>query len=189
MLYLVGLNIDRQSAHARAQAGELANIARGVYVDARDDANRVVMEHAVRIAAYFYPQAYLSAASAVTHAPTEDGRLFLSGRRNQRTRIRALEIVQNQAPDQPSIVPVIVGDSMGELTLTASSPKQRFLESFRRRSEHASAIDPAMRRQMAERLVAEFKTPEAAADALWAIARPNAGAAKRKQPKIICALI
>lgn len=30
-----------------------------------------------------------------------------------------------------------------------------------------------MRRQMAERLVAEFGTCEAAADALWAIARPN----------------
>ncbi|CCE97810.1 K07154 [Sinorhizobium fredii HH103] len=51
--------------------------------------------------------------------------------------------------------------------------RQRFLEAFRRRSEHASAIDPAMRRQMAERLVAEFGTCEAAADALWAIARPN----------------
>lgn len=173
MLHLVGLNIDRQSAYARTQAGELTNVARGVYADASDDVNRLVMDHAVRIAAFFYPQAYLSGASAVTHAPTEDGRLFLSGRRNQRTRIRALEIIQNQAPDQPSVVPVIVGDAMGELTLTASSPRQRFLEAFRRRSEHASAIDPAMRRQMAERLVEEFQTPAAAADALWAIARPN----------------
>ncbi len=173
MLHFVGLNIDRHSAHARAQKGELINVARGLYVDAGHDVNRLVMEHAVRIASFFYPQAYLSGASAMTHAPTEDGRLFLSGRRNQRTRIRALEIIQNQAPDQPSTIPVIVGDDMGELTLTASSPRQRFLEAFRRRSEHASAIDPAMRRQMAERLVEEFVTPDAAADALWAIARPN----------------
>lgn len=173
MLHLVGLNIDRHSAHARAQAGELTNIARGVYADAEDDINRLILEHAVRIASFFYPQAYLSAASALIHAPTEDGRLFLSGRRNQRTRIRALEIIQNQAPDQPSTIPVIIGDDMGELTLTASSPRQRFLEAFRRRSEHASAIDPASRRLMAERLVEEYGTPDAAADALWAVARPN----------------
>ncbi|MBB2708433.1 type II toxin-antitoxin system HipA family toxin (plasmid) [Rhizobium sophoriradicis] len=172
-LYLVGLNIDRQRAHAAAQAGELVNLARGVYVDASDDANRVVMDHAVRIAAFFYPQAYLSGASAMTLSPTPDGRLFLSGRRNQRNRIRALEIIQNEAPDHPSTVPVIVGDSMGEITLTASSPRQRFLEAFRRRSEHASAIGLDMRREMAERLLEEYGSPAAAADALWTVGRSN----------------
>ena len=172
-LYLVGLNIDRQRAYAAAQAGKLVNLARGIYVDAGDDANRVVMDHAVRIAAYFYPQAYLSGASAMTLSPTQDGRLFLSGRRNQRNRIRALEIIQNEAPDLPSTVPVIVGDSMGEITLTASSPRQRFLEAFRRRSEHASAISPEMRREMAERLLEEYGSVVAAADALWAVGRPN----------------
>ena len=172
-LYLVGLNIDRHRAYAAAQAGDLINLARGVYVDAGDDANRVVMNHAIRIAAYFYPQAYLSGASAMTLSPTQDGRLFLSGRRNQRNRIRALEIIQNEAPDHPSTVPVIVGDSMGEITLTASSPRQRFLEAFRRRSEHASAINPDMRREMAERLLEEYGSSAAAADALWAVGRPN----------------
>lgn len=172
-LYLVGLNIDRQRAYATAQAGKLVNLARGIYVDAGDDANRVVMDHAVRIAAYFYPQAYLSGASAMTLSPTQDGRLFLSGRRNQRNRIRALEIIQNEAPDFPSTVPVIVGDSMGEITLTASSPRQRFLEAFRRRSEHASAISPEMRLEMAERLLEEYGSVAAAADALWAVGRPN----------------
>ncbi|QCL97837.1 type II toxin-antitoxin system HipA family toxin [Agrobacterium tumefaciens] len=173
MLHLVGLNIDRHRAHAGAEAGTLVHVARGVYVDATDDINRVIIEHAVRIAAYFYDQAYLSGPSSMTGAPTEDGRLFLSGRRNQRTRIRSLEIIQNQAPDSPSTVPIIVGDSLGEITRTASSPRQRFLEAFRRRSEHAGAIDPAMRRQMAERLLEEFGSAAAAADALWAIARPN----------------
>jgi serine/threonine-protein kinase HipA len=172
-LYLVGLNIDRHRAYAAAQAGDLIHLARGVYVDAGDDANRVVMNHAIRIAAYFYPQAYLSGASAMTLSPTQDGRLFLSGRRNQRNRIRALEIIQNEAPDHPSTVPVIVGDSMGEITLTASSPRQRFLEAFRRRSEHASAINPDMRREMAERLLEEYGSSAAAADALWAVGRPN----------------
>lgn len=172
-LYLVGLNIDRQRGHAAAQAGDLVNVARGIYVDASDDANRVVMDHAIRIATYFYPQAYLSGASAMTLSPTQDGRLFLSGRRNQRNRIRTLEIIQNEAPDQPSTVSVIVGDAMGEITLTASSPRQRFIEAFRRRSEHAHAINPDMRRQMAERLLDEYGSPEAAADALWALGRAN----------------
>jgi serine/threonine-protein kinase HipA len=65
-------------------------------------------------------------------APSADGRLFLSGRRNQRTRIRGLEIVQNQALDNPSLDEVVVGDDMGEMRLSASSSRQRFLEAFRR---------------------------------------------------------
>jgi serine/threonine-protein kinase HipA len=131
------------------------------------------MAHAVRIATYFYPKAYLSAASAQRGAPTEDGRLFLSGRRNHRTRIRALEIIQNTAPDQPSTVPLRVGDDMGEIALTASSPRQRFLEAFRRRSEHAAAVGPEMRREMAERLIETHGGIDAAADALWTLARAN----------------
>lgn len=172
-LYLVGETIDKARAHAMAHAGEIINVARGVYVGAADDADRVVMEHAVRIALYFHGKAYLSGASALRGAPTEDGRLYLSGRRNQRTRIRALEIIQNTAPEHPSTVPLRVGDDMGEIALTASSPRQRFLEAFRRQSEHASAITPAMRREMAERLIEAHGGIDEAADALWALARAN----------------
>lgn len=171
-LHLVGQTTDRQRAHAAAQAGELINLVRGVYVDVGDPVDEVVMAHAVRIAAFFYPHAYLSGASAYLLGPTADGRLFLSGRRNQRTRIRGLEIIQNLAPDAPSTVPAIVGDDMGEQHLTVSSPRQRFLEAFRLRSEHAGAIDPAMRRAMAERLIEEYGDARQAADALWALARP-----------------
>lgn len=172
-LYLVGENINRHKAHAAAEAGDLLSLYRGVYVDASDDVDRTVIEHAVRIAAYLYPQAYLASASAARLAPTEDGRLFLSGRRNARTRIRRLEIIQNKAPENPSTIPVVIGDDMGEMNLTASSPRQRFLEAFRRQSEHASAIDPAMRRQMAERLVEAHGDAGAASDALWTLARAN----------------
>lgn len=171
-LHLVGQTIDRHRAFAAAQGGELVSLYRGIYADATDEIERVVLAHGVRIAAFLYPQAYLSSASALRLAPLADGRLFLSGRRNVRTRIRNLEIIQNQAPNNPSTTPVVVGDDLGELTLTASSPRQRFLEAFRRQSEHAAAIDPEMRREMAERLLAEYKTPQAAADALWGVARP-----------------
>ena len=172
-LYLVGQHIDRHRAHARAQAGDMINLARGVYVDAEDDIDQTVLNHAVRIAAFLYPAAYLSAASAQRLTAGPDRKLFLSGRRNQRTRIRALEIVQNQAPPHPSTVPVLVGDDQGEMPLRASSPRQRFLEAFRVRSEHAVGIDYEMRSQMAQRLIEEFGGPGAAADQLWALARPN----------------
>ena len=36
-LYLVGLNIDSQTAHYRTERGTLAKAMRGVYVDATDD--------------------------------------------------------------------------------------------------------------------------------------------------------
>lgn len=172
-IHLVGETIDAKRAHQGAQAGELIQLVRGVYVNRDADADATILGHAVRIAHYLYPNAYLSSASAVLLAPTPDGRLFLSGRRNQRTRLRALEIVQIEAPAHPSTAPAVVGDDLGELHIDVSSPRQRFLEAFRLRSEHASAITGDMRVQMAARLVEEHGAPEAAADAVWALAREN----------------
>jgi serine/threonine-protein kinase HipA len=172
-LHLVGETIDAKRAHLRAQADELVHLVRGVYVDAADDVETTILGHAVRIAHYLYPTAYLSSASAVLLRPTPDGRLFISGRRNQRTRLRALEIIQNEAPGHPSTMTAIVGDDMGELHVDASSPRQRFLEAFRLRSEHATAITEPLRAQMAARLVEEHGSPQIAADAVWALAREN----------------
>ena len=173
-LHLVGETIDAKRAHLRAQSGELIQLVRGVYVDDDGNAETAVLSHAVRIAHYLYPNAYLSSASAALLAPTPDGRLFISGRRNQRTRLRNLEIVQNEAPPHPSTAVAVVGDDLGELRIDVSSPRQRFLEAFRLRSEHASAVTADMRTQMAARLVEEHGSPRAAADAVWALARENA---------------
>lgn len=170
-LQFVGETIDKRRAYALAEAGALVSLIRGVYAERSDDIDAAVLGHAIRIAHYLYPNAYLSSASAVLLAPTPDGRLFISGRRNQRTRIRALEIVQNEAPRGASTVPVIVGDDLGELRLSASSPRQRFLEAFRLRSEHAGAVAEPMRAEMAARLMEEYGEPTAVADALWALAR------------------
>jgi serine/threonine-protein kinase HipA len=172
-IHLVGETIDAKRAHQRAQAGELIQLVRGVYVDHDADAEAAILGHAIRIAHYLYPNAYLSSASAVLLAPTPDGRLFLSGRRNQRTRLRTLEIVQNEAPAHPSTAAAVIGDDLGELRIDVSSPRQRFLEAFRLRSEHASAITVEMRVQTAARLVEEYGSPRAAADAVWALAREN----------------
>ena len=172
-VYLVGETIDAKRAHQRAQAGELVQLVRGIYVDQDVDADTAIMGHAIRIAQYLYPNAYLSSASAVLLAPTPDGRLFISGKRNQRTRLRSLEIVQNEAPKHPSTASAVVGDDQGELRIHASSPRQRFLEAFRLRSEHASAITAEMRVQLSARLVEEHGTPKEAADAVWALAREN----------------
>lgn len=173
VLHLVGETIDAKRAHQRAQAGELIQLVRGVYVDHEGDIEATILGHAVRIAHYLYPKAYLSSASAALLAPTPDGRLFISGRRNQRTRLRTLEIIQNEAPKHPSTAIAVIGDDLGELRIDASSPRQRFLEAFRLRSEHASAVTVDMRAQMAVRLVEEHGTPQAAADAVWMLAREN----------------
>jgi len=173
MLYLVGENIDTVTAHRKAQAGELLQVVRGVYLDAASDVDQLLREFAIRIAHYLYPHAYLCSASAVDLAPTADGRLFLSGRRNQRTRLRALEIVQTQAPPAPSLDRATIGDRLGEFTLRVSSPEQRFLEAFRLRSEQASALTEPMRRAIAERLIAGHGSADQAADVLWTLSRAN----------------
>lgn len=172
-LHLVGESIDKTRSHYAAKSGKLVQLMRGVYVDAGDDIDATVLQHAVRIAKYLYPRAYLSAASAVLLAPTRDGRLFLSGRRNQRTRIRTLEIIQNEAPKHPSVGDAVVDDGMGEFRVSVSSVRQRFLEAFRLRSEHATSLDEDMRAAIAARLIEEFGSPQAAADAVWNLAREN----------------
>jgi len=172
-LYLVGDNIDKTRGHYQAETGKLVQLMRGIYVDAGDDIDATVLRHAIRIAKYLYPRAYLSAASSVLLAPTRDGRLFLSGRRIQRTRIRTLEIIQNVAPQHPSVGEAVVDDGMGEFGVSVSSIRQRFLEAFRLRSEHAASIDEDMRTAIAARLIEEYGSAQAAADALWALAREN----------------
>ena len=97
MLYLIGENLDSDRAHYQAETGRIVQLMRGIYADADEDVDGIVLRHAVRIANYLYPRAYLSAASAVMLAPTRDGRLFISGPRSQRRRIRTLEIIQNMA--------------------------------------------------------------------------------------------
>ena len=172
-LYLVGETIDKAKAHYQAEAGKLLQLMRGIYLDADDNADEFVRRHAVRIAHYLYPKAYLSAASAAVLGPTSDGRLYLSGRRNQRTRLRSLEIVQNEAPPHPSVADAVVDDGLGEFRIPVSSIRQRFLEAFRLRSEHAASIDTTLRAAIAARLVEEYGSPRGAADAVWALAREN----------------
>jgi serine/threonine-protein kinase HipA len=172
-IHFVGENLDKARGHYRAGTGQLVQLVRGIYADADDDVEATVLTHAVRIAKYLYPQAYLSAASAITLAPTRDGRLFLSGRRKQRTRIRGLEIIQNEAPAHPSLGSAVIDDGAGEFRVDVSSLRQRFLEGFRLRSEHAASIDDAARRAIAARLVEEYGGQEAAADAVWVLAREN----------------
>jgi serine/threonine-protein kinase HipA len=172
-IHLVGETIDKTRSHYLAETGQLVQLMRGVYVDAGGDIDATVLQHAVRIAHYLYPRTYLSAASAVLLGPTRDGRLFLSGRRAQRTRLRTLEIIQNVAPDHPSIAPAVIDDGMGEFRVDVSTMRQRFLEAFRMRSEHAASLDDGMREQIAQRLVEEYETPKGAADAVWILARKN----------------
>ena len=172
-LHLVGENIDKTRGFRQAEAGKLVQLMRGIYVDADDDIDKTVRTHAVRIAKYLYPNAYLSAASAVLLGPMRDGRLFLTGRRVQRQRVRTLEIIQNKAPHHPSVAQAVVGDDMGELRVDVSSLRQRFLEAFRIRSEHASSFDETMKEGIATRLIEEYGNPDAAADAVFKLARDN----------------
>jgi len=173
VLYLVGENLDKTRAHYRAETGKIVQLMRGIYVDSADEIDAVVLRHAIRIARYLYPRAYLSAASAVLLAPTRDGRLFISGPRSQRTRIRALEIIQNAAPAHPSTASAVIEDGLGEFGANVSSVRQRFLEAFRLRSEHAVSLDDSIRANIAQRLIEEYGDPKAAADALWSLAREN----------------
>lgn len=172
-LYLIGLNLDSAAAHYRVETHKLVQLMRGIYVAASDDADSVVLQHAIRIAKYLYPNSYLAATSAMLLAPTQDGRLFICAKRKQHTRLRSLEIIQVQAPPNPSLTPAVIHDPIGELTVDVSSLRQRFLEAFRLRSAHASSITDDMKRALVTRLIQEYGGPAQAAEAIWALAREN----------------
>jgi len=42
-LYLVGENIDKSRSHYQAETGKLVQLMRGIYVDASDDIEAVVL--------------------------------------------------------------------------------------------------------------------------------------------------
>lgn len=172
-LFLVGENIDKRRATYLNETGKVIQLMRGIYIDANSNIETIVLKYAIRISHYLYPRAYLSGASAILLAPTPEGKLYISGPRIQRTRIRNLEIVQNKAPQEPSLASAIIDDGMGEFKMEVSSIRQRFLEAFRRRSEHSASIDHLMRMTMANRVIEEYGSPAKASDALWTLARQN----------------
>lgn len=173
-LHFVGETLDRSQAHYRAGAGQLIPLIRGIYADAQEnDLDGLILRHAVRMALYLHPRAYLCGPSAIHLGPISDGRLFLGGRYRTRQRIRALEIVQVEAPPAPSVASAAVKDDHGELSVNVSSIPMRFLEAFRTRSEYAAAMDDPMRRDLKQRLLQEYGTPEKASEALWILARAN----------------
>ena len=172
-LYLVGENIDKHRVSYLTETGKLVQIMRGVYVDSNSDIEHALLEHAIRIAKYLYPRAYLSGASAVLLSATPDGKLYITGPRNQRTRLRSLEIIQNKAPASASLATATIQDSIGEFNVDVSSIRQRFLASFRRRSEHAASIPLQMQEEMGDRVIAEYGDIDAASNALWVLARQN----------------
>ncbi len=171
-LYLVGETINARRAHLQARAGVLLQVTRGVYVPAAGDVEATILRHAVRIAHYLYPNAYLSSASALLLGPTRDGRLFVSGRRNQRTRLRTLEIIQNEAPPHPAIEQIAVEDSLGAVQVAVSAPLQSYLESFRQRSEHAIALIE-LRLRLAARVMEIVGSATGAARAVRDLAGEN----------------
>ena len=173
MLHLVGETIDKHRVHYGVETGRLVRIMRGIYVAAEDDADAVLFDHALRIAAYLYPNTYLCGFSAERLAPTPDRRLFLGGRRNARTRLRDLEIIQTRAPDAPETEAVQVADPMGDVSLRRSTLRFRYLESFRKRSEVGASMPLDMQVDIAARLVEAAASRQEAIIACWRLGEAN----------------
>ena len=173
MLHLVGETIDKHRAQYGMETGRLVQIMRGIYIASEDDADAVLFDHALRIAAYLYPRTYLCGASAERLAPTPDRRLFLSGRRNARTRLRTLEIVQTRAPDAPETEIAQTTDPMGALRVQRSTLRFRYLESFRRRSEAGAAMPIDMQADIAARLIENAGDKKTVIMDSWRLAEAN----------------
>ncbi len=173
MLHLVGETIDKHRAQYGVETGKLVQVMRGIYVAADDDADAVLFDHALRIAAYLYPSTYLCGASAELLAPTPDRRLFLGSNRNERTRLCNLEIVQTRAPHSPETEQVETSDSLGEFRTRRSTLRFRYLESFRRRSEAGAAMPTAMQSDIAARLVDTAGDTQSAVIECWRLAEAN----------------
>ncbi len=173
MLHLVGETIDKHRAQYGVETGRLVRIMRGIYIASEDDADAVLFDHALRIAAYLYPNTYLCGPSADLLAPAPDRRLFLSGRRSARTRLRTLEIVQTRAPDAPETETAQMTDPLGDLRVQRSTLRFRYLESFRRRSEAGAAMPIDMQADIAARLVKSADDTKTVIMECWRLAEAN----------------
>ncbi len=100
-------------------------------------------------------------------------RLFLSGRRRARTRLRDLEIIQTPSPSTPETESVQTADSMGGLSVRRSSLRFRFLESFRRRSEAGTAMTIRMQTEIAAPLIEATGSETGAIAACRKLAQSN----------------
>ena len=187
MLHLVGETIDKHRAQYGVETGRLVQIMRAIYVAKEDDADAVLFDHALRIAAYLYPNTHLCGASAEQLAPTPDRRLFLSGRRNARTRLRDLEIIQTRAPDAPETETVQTTDPMGDLTVRRSTLRFRYLESFRPRSEAGAAMPIEMQTDIAARLVESSGGNKAAIMECWRLAEANGWRTEARRAEVFIA--
>jgi hypothetical protein len=112
-IHLVGETIDAKQAHLRAQASELIPLLRGVYVTQGTDVDQTVMAHAVRIAHYIYPRAYLSSAAPFFgHRPKMGGCSSAAGGINVLVcaRLRSFKIRRLSVPllQRPSSVTILV---------------------------------------------------------------------------------
>lgn len=84
MLHLVGETIDKHRAKYGADTGKFVQIMRGIYVGGEDDADAVLFDHALRVAAYLYPNTYsLRRQCAIACADT--GQAPVPEREAQRT--------------------------------------------------------------------------------------------------------
>jgi serine/threonine-protein kinase HipA len=137
---LVKETIDAKRAYQFPQKDEFIPLFRGVCADHDGETEMAILGDAVRIAHYLYPNAYLSSASAVLLAPTPRWAPLHQWSPLPAHRVANPGIIQNEAPAHPSTAIAIIGDDLRELRIAASSPRQCYLEAFRLRSDHASAI-------------------------------------------------
>ena len=173
MLYLVGENIDKHRAYRLAKQNHLTPIMRGIFVESSSNIDEVLLRNSIRISNYLYPKTYLSGVSAETLSPTMDGRLFLTGKRNQKTRLRSLIIVQTKAPNKPESESVTINDELGSLVIRRASKIFRFLESFRVEVEVGSGFSDELKIKLAKQLETEFGGKDGFIQRLWQIGHAN----------------
>ena len=185
MLHLVGETIDAKRAHLRAQAGELVSwsaASMSTPAGYRGDGTRPRRPHRALSLSRGLPvvgerrPARPDAGRAAVHQrapqpahpparsrdrPERGARTSFDGQRHRRRR-------------------------HGRTAPRASSPRQRFLEAFRLRSEHATAVTEPMRAQMAARLIEEHGSPQAAAERSGRSPARTVGTGKARGPSAIC---
>lgn len=172
-LFLVGINIDKHKAAYGESSGRLVQIMRGIYVDTSSDIDATILKHGFRIAKYLYKNARFIGYSAQKLAATPDGKIYISGARNSRVRLRSLEIIQTKTSASPSVQTAIIKDDLGEFTINTSSLRQQLFEAVRTRTEAASSISIDMKSQMITRYLSDFPDTQEAINNIWILGKEN----------------
>lgn len=164
-IFFFGLNLSNSDARRLFRSGDIKRIARGIYVKASEDENKVIHEHSLRIASYLFPGSSLSNISAQTNGVPVPHRgergvthaIYLKGNRLKEFRVGNIVFYHRKDNFKNREVEIIWDhDEIGQFSYPKSSTRSLLLESEETGKRYHYALTKEQKDHLEAVFVASF---------------------------------